>query len=83
MTIPLMMITESTQENIMQTSPVHMTHGYAALTDSDTSITNAQIDNYEADLLQYQQSLYAEEMGWVDDHAQEEGMAHDESLPEP
>ena len=63
----------------MQTSPVHM----AALTDSDTSITNAQIDDYEADLLQYQQSLYAEEMGWIDDHAQEEGMAHDESLPEP
>jgi hypothetical protein len=95
MTIPLM--TESTQENIVYVPPINMTHtsltslrlsGNPALT--ETSITNEEIEAYEADQLYWQQShaepsppsLYAEQMGWVDDHAEEEGMAHDYQLPE-
>jgi hypothetical protein len=77
--IPLMM-TESTQENI----PMLHSHRNATLTDSDTSITNEQIEAYEAEMLDYQQTLYAEDFGWVDDQAQleEQGMEHDYRMPE-
>jgi hypothetical protein len=97
MTIPLN-LTESHQENIMYALPINMSHtsltslrlfGNPSMTEiPDTSVTNEEIESYEEDLLDRQQSeanppsFSAEQMGWTDDHAEEEGMAHDFQLPE-
>ncbi len=81
----------------MYVPPINMTRpsliplrlaGNSALSDSEPSITNEEIEAYEADrLLSGANPTSAEQLGWVDDSAEidylVEGMPPDYRMPEP
>ncbi len=98
MTIPLM--TESTQETLVYMQPFNMIRtsltplrlaGNPVLSDLEPSITNEEIEAYEADWLlsgaNPSPSPSAEQLGWVDDSAEVDYLAEDMPspyrLPEP
>jgi hypothetical protein len=97
--VTILLMTESTQETIVYVPPVNMTRtsltplrlaGNPVLSDSETSITNEEIEAYEADRLlsgANPPSPSAEQLGWVDDSAEVdylvEGMPPDIRSPEP
>jgi hypothetical protein len=97
-TIPL--TTESTQETLVYVPRFNMTRtsltplrlaGNPVLSDSEPSITNEEIEDYEADPLLSRAnpspSPSAEQLGWVDDSAEVDYLAEDMPspyrLPEP
>jgi hypothetical protein len=86
-------MTESTQETLVYVPPFNPTRtsltplrlaGNPVLSDSEPSITNEEIEAYEADWLlsgANPPSPSAEQLGWVDDSAEVDFLAED--MPSP